>query len=129
MSVRFWAESVPEECDPCGIVHEEIEICADNKKPTDSAVGTIGSIDSLCRKKDLRTGCASGPNCRHSLDNGGWFRGDWIHFRKFHEQFFNLALLMRLGQAGLFHSAILSRREKNNRHSCTPCEAPSVQIL
>jgi hypothetical protein len=65
------------------------------------------------------------------------FRGDRFHFRKFHEQFFNLALLMRLRQAGPFHDGILSRRgaeEKdselppckviicgNNKHSANTC--------
>lgn len=67
-------------------------------------------VDSLCREKDLRVCRASCPNCRHSLDNRGWFSRDRFHFRKFHEQYFNLALLMRRGQAGLCHDAILSRR-------------------
>lgn len=100
-----------------------------NKRPTDYAVGTVGSIYSLCREKDLRICCASRPNGRHSLDNRGWFSRDRFHFRKFHEQFFNLALLMRLGQAGLSHDAILSRRAENGQVSCTTCKASSVKIL
>ena len=84
-------------------------------------MGSVGSIDSSGREKDLRVCGASCPNCRHSLDNRGWFRRNRFHFRKFHEQFFNLALLMRLGQAGLSHDSILSR--------CGKKEADRLHLL
>ena len=93
-------------------------------------MGAIRPFHSLCRKKDLRVRCASCPNYRHSLDNRGWFSRDRFHFRKFHEQFFNLALLMRLGEAGLRHDAILSLRGLEEKHSdCTTRTTSSVERL
>jgi len=44
------------------------------------------------------------------LGNRGWFGGDRFCLREFYEQLLNLALFVRLGQAGLRHISIFAQR-------------------
>ena len=73
-------------------------------------------LECLGREKDLRVGGTSFLNCRFPEHNRCSFSGNRVHLCKFQEQCFNLTLLMRLGEADLFHIAILSRRSAKEKH-------------
>ena|SRR5215469_9774035 len=62
------------------------------------------SVTWLCRKKDS---WMCGANCRQPVGYRRWFGGDRLLFRKYDEQLFNLALLVRLGKAGSVHVSIM----------------------
>ncbi len=71
--------------------------------------------NSLCREKDLRVRRARGSYFRFSWHNRGRLNRSRFHLREPQEQFFNFALLTRLGENGLCHDAILSHRRAKER--------------
>jgi hypothetical protein len=79
-------------------------------EPKSAQIETVGALALLLRcfllalamsRKNLRVRSATCSNCRHSLDDRGWFGGDRFYPSEFYEQLFNLALFVRLGRAGL----------------------------
>jgi len=71
----------------------------------------------LCREKELGVRSVARSNCRHSSDNRRWFGGDGFHLREFYEQFLNLAIFVRLGQAGVRHGSIFAQRPAEEKPS------------
>jgi hypothetical protein len=90
-------------------------------------LSTVGSTYSFMSRKRLASLLCRLLELQIFLSQSGLFTGDRFQIRKFHEQLFNFALLMRLRQAGLGHDAILSRREAVEKHfGCTTWKASSV---